>query len=181
GKTLLGVTGISFGLLCAATTPFLLPAFRRICLPYVPATEVQMKNIFQALSGRKGNLIDLGSGDGRIVIEAARQGFVAVGVELNPWLVAYSKFRSYLAGTSKNTKFKTSNLFKESLSKYDNIVIFGVDSLMEPLGNKLKAEVTEDSLIIACRFPFHNDNNVSKKYHSVIGNGIDTVWTYKKS
>lgn len=47
--------------------PFVSPAFRKICLPYVPATHQQIKNVIRALSGRSGSLIDLGSGDGRIV------------------------------------------------------------------------------------------------------------------
>lgn len=47
--------------------PFVSPAFRKICLPYVPATSQQIRNVLQALEGRTGSLIDLGSGDGRIV------------------------------------------------------------------------------------------------------------------
>lgn len=47
--------------------PFVSPAFRKICLPYVPATCQQVKNVIRALNGRSGSLIDLGSGDGRIV------------------------------------------------------------------------------------------------------------------
>ena len=46
---------------------FISPAFRKICLPYVPATRQQIKNVIRALNGRSGSLIDLGSGDGRIV------------------------------------------------------------------------------------------------------------------
>lgn len=47
--------------------PFVSPAFRKICLPYVPATRQQIKNVIRALNGRSGSFIDLGSGDGRIV------------------------------------------------------------------------------------------------------------------
>lgn len=62
---------MSLGGLAAAISivciPFLSPAFRKICLPYVPATNQQVQNVLQALKGRSGSLIDLGSGDGRIV------------------------------------------------------------------------------------------------------------------
>ena len=47
--------------------PFVSPALRRICLPYVPATTTQVSNVMKAVKGRNGQLIDLGSGDGRIV------------------------------------------------------------------------------------------------------------------
>ena len=57
----------------ALTAPFLLPALRKICLPFVPATSAQVKNVFTALSGRSGSLIDIGSGDGRIVSNTAAE------------------------------------------------------------------------------------------------------------
>ena len=76
GKVLLGIAGASFVGVFAAAAPFLLPAARRVCLPYVPATTEQVQNVMTLLKDRpSGRLIDLGSGDGRIVIEAARRGF----------------------------------------------------------------------------------------------------------
>lgn len=57
-------TGIGLLVGCA---PFILPALRKVCLPYVPATDRQVKNVMKILRKRKGNVIDLGSGDGRIV------------------------------------------------------------------------------------------------------------------
>ena len=52
------------------------------------ATTTQVSNVRQALQGRSSRtaastLLDIGSGDGRIVISAARDGFQATGVELN--------------------------------------------------------------------------------------------------
>lgn len=47
--------------------PFVSPALRRFCLPYVPATTQQIENVLEALQGRSGKLLDIGSGDGRIV------------------------------------------------------------------------------------------------------------------
>lgn len=58
--------GLSF-IAVAATIPFLIPAIRKIVLPFVPATNTQIANLKKALTGKKGTLIDLGSGDGRIV------------------------------------------------------------------------------------------------------------------
>lgn len=50
-----------------AMVPFLLPALRKYCLPYIPATEVQIKKVCEVMKGRKGAVVDLGSGDGRVV------------------------------------------------------------------------------------------------------------------
>ena len=60
------ITGTGFGLL-AVTIPFVLPALRKYCLPYVPATPVQIRTVLSQLKGRSGKVVDLGSGDGRVV------------------------------------------------------------------------------------------------------------------
>jgi hypothetical protein len=57
--------------LTVLAVPFLTPALRRHALPYVPATRQQLDNIFNLLkqysTAPRRHLIDLGSGDGRIV------------------------------------------------------------------------------------------------------------------
>jgi hypothetical protein len=62
-----GVSGTIVVGVYSLTIPFVAPAFRRVCLPFVPATTSQVSNVMRALKGRKGNLLDIGSGDGRIV------------------------------------------------------------------------------------------------------------------
>lgn len=59
--------GVALGLtvVCA---PFISPALRKFCLPFIPATKTQIENILTALKGCKGRLLDIGSGDGRIVL-----------------------------------------------------------------------------------------------------------------
>ena len=58
--------GACFGLF-AVTIPFVIPALRKHCLPYVPATPLQIRIVLSQLKGRPGKVIDLGSGDGRMV------------------------------------------------------------------------------------------------------------------
>ncbi len=68
GKVLLGVFGMSFAAVTAVTLPFIMPALRRVCLPYVPATDRQVHNVMTLIKrSPNSKLIDLGSGDGRIV------------------------------------------------------------------------------------------------------------------
>lgn len=59
--------GGSLVALYAVAGPFIAPALRKICLPFVPATTTQVKNVLSALRSRSGTLVDIGSGDGRIV------------------------------------------------------------------------------------------------------------------
>ena len=94
----IGGAGLAITTICV---PFVLPALRAVCLPYVPATTTQLVNVSKALRGRSTNhptLVDIGSGDGRIVIQAAKGGFAAHGVELNRWLVYFSRWSAWRRG-----------------------------------------------------------------------------------
>ncbi|XP_066182688.1 ATP synthase subunit C lysine N-methyltransferase isoform X2 [Sylvia atricapilla] len=158
GWGLLVTAGVGGALvaLYAVATPFVTPALRKVCLPFVPATAVQIQNVLKMLENRSGSLVDIGSGDGRIVIAAAKKGFQAVGYELNPWLVWYSRYRAWRDGVHQNTKFYISDLWK-----------------MPQLEKKLEEELECNARIIACRFPFPcwiPDHTT--------GEGIDTVWAY---
>jgi len=175
GKVILGIFGATFAGVTALTLPFVLPALRKVCLPYVPATTTQVNNVMKLLNGRKGLLVDLGSGDGRIVIEAARRGFLAEGVELNPWLVWFSRISALKHGVRGHTKFHTKDLWKYDLSGFDNVVIFGVEQMMPQLEQKLFKELPPEGCIIACRFPFPN-----WPIEQTQGQGIDSVWKYSR-
>nr|XP_034957200.1 ATP synthase subunit C lysine N-methyltransferase isoform X2 [Zootoca vivipara] len=173
GLLVTGVIGGTLVALYAVATPFIAPALRKHCLPYVPATSKQVENVLRMLKGRNGPLVDIGSGDGRIVIAAAKVGFKAVGYELNPWLVWYSRYCAWREGVHQNAKFYISDLWKVSFSQYTNVVIFGVPQMMWQLEKKLGEELAFDARVIACRFPFpHWRPNQS------LGEGIDTVWAY---
>ncbi|XP_044151066.1 ATP synthase subunit C lysine N-methyltransferase isoform X2 [Bufo gargarizans] len=156
GLVATGFVGGTLLTLYAVATPFVLPALRKICLPYVPASETQVENVLKMLQFRSGTVVDIGSGDGRIVISAAKTGFQAVGYELNPWLVWYSKYRAWREGVHQNAKFHISDLWK-----------------MPKLEEKLKMELSLTARVIACRFPFPHwiPDHIS-------GQGIDTVWVY---
>ena len=71
GKWVLGLTGVSVFGIVAISSSFIAPALRKFCLPYVPATTRQVANVMQMLRGGSGKVIDLGSGDGRIVSSTA--------------------------------------------------------------------------------------------------------------
>lgn len=173
GLIVTGVVGGSLVALYAVTAPFVAPALRNVCLPFVPATTVQVANVLSALRARSGRLVDIGSGDGRIVIAAAKQGFRASGFELNPWLVWYSRYKAWREGVHHSTSFHISDLWKVSFASYSNVVIFGVPQMMERLENKLASELPSTAKVVACRFPFP-----TWVPEQTVGEGIDTVWVY---
>ncbi|XP_060940353.1 ATP synthase subunit C lysine N-methyltransferase [Limanda limanda] len=173
GLVVTGVLGGSLVALYAGAAPFVAPALRRICLPFVPATTAQVENVLQALRVRSGSLVDIGSGDGRIVIAAAKHGFQASGFELNPWLVWYSRYKAWREGVHSSTSFHISDLWKVSFAQYSNVVIFGVPQMMDQLELKLARELPSSAKVVACRFPFP-----TWVPEHTAGEGIDTVWVY---
>ncbi|CAL8313888.1 ATP synthase subunit C lysine N-methyltransferase [Gadus morhua] len=168
-----GIIGGSLVALYAVTAPFVTPALRKICLPFVPATTTQVENVLKVLRTRSGTLVDIGSGDGRIVIAAAKRGFHASGFELNPWLVWYSRYRAWREGVHHSTSFHISDLWKVSFAEYSNVVIFGVPQMMDQLELKLSSDLQSTARVVACRFPFP-----SWVPDQMAGEGIDTVWVY---
>ncbi|XP_041133957.1 adenine nucleotide translocase lysine N-methyltransferase isoform X2 [Polyodon spathula] len=113
----------------------IMPGFRRVPLklqvPYVPASHAQVRSVMTLLQGRSGNIADLGSGDGRIVLEAYRQGFQpVVGYELNPWLIRLSNFHAWRAGYSGKVSFRQEDLWKVSLAECRNVTVFLAPSVV---------------------------------------------------
>ena len=74
-------------------------------------------------------LMDLGSGDGRTVITAAKRGATAVGVEYNPDMVALSKRNAEKEGVAGKASFMQADLFKTDLSKATVITMFLLPSI----------------------------------------------------
>lgn len=67
GLLFTGIVGGALVAVYAVATPFITPALRAVCVPFVPATAKQVENVLKALRSRRGPLVDVGSGDGRIV------------------------------------------------------------------------------------------------------------------
>jgi len=74
-------------------------------------------------------LIDLGSGDGRTVITAAKRGLTAHGIEYNPEMVALSQKNAAAAGVTDKATFAKADLFESDFSKAQVITMFLLPSI----------------------------------------------------
>lgn len=77
----------------------------------------------------KDVLIDLGSGDGRTVITAAKRGLKATGIEYNPEMVELSKRSAAAAGVSDRASFMKADLFETDLGQAQVITMFLLPSI----------------------------------------------------
>jgi SAM-dependent methyltransferase len=84
-------------------------------------------------------VMDLGSGDGRLVISAAKRGATALGIEYNPDLVALSRKNAAEEGVSNRARFVQEDLFEADLSKATVITLF----LLSKLNLKLRPQLLD--------------------------------------
>jgi precorrin-6B methylase 2 len=82
-------------------------------------------------------VMDLGSGDGRTVITAAKRGSRALGIEYNPDMVDLSKKNAAAAGVTERAKFEKADLFETDFSKAQVITMFLLPSINMKLRPKL--------------------------------------------
>jgi hypothetical protein len=75
------------------------------------------------------NLVDLGSGDGRTVITAAKRGATARGIEFNPKMVELSKYTAEKEGVVGKATFENADIFQTDFSKADVVTMFLLTSL----------------------------------------------------
>ena len=86
-------------------------------VPYVNTPmEIVERMLRMAEVGPGDSLIDLGAGDGRIVIEAAKRGARGLGVDLDPSLVRLATGNARKAGVANRARFETRDIFDTDLS-----------------------------------------------------------------
>jgi len=86
-------------------------------VPYVQTPmEIVERMMRMAQVGKGDRLIDLGSGDGRIVIEAAKRGATGLGVDLDPSLVRQATENAARQGVGERARFEVRDIFETDLS-----------------------------------------------------------------
>lgn len=84
---------------------------------------------------------DLGSGDGRIVIAAARcHGARAVGIEIDPFRYLFARVAVLFAGLRRKVQIKYGNMYVQDISRATVVTLF----LYQPTNNKLKEKLLKE-------------------------------------
>lgn len=105
---------------------------------WVPTPQAVVDKMLDMAKVTKDDFVmDLGSGDGRTVITAAKRGARAMGVEYNPDMVELSKKNAEAAGVSARATFVKADLFETDFSKADVITMFLLPSINMKLRPKL--------------------------------------------
>jgi SAM-dependent methyltransferase len=97
---------------------------------WLPTPEALVERMLtMAQVGPRDVVYDLGSGDGRLVIAAARRGARAVGVEFNPDLVAVSEGRARAAGVADKARFVRGDIFETAFPDATVVTLYLLSTL----------------------------------------------------
>jgi hypothetical protein len=148
---------------CAA---FVLAAFQcpaalaqaegNIIAPFVTTpTDVVDRMLAIAGTGPADYVVDLGSGDGRIVIAAAKKfGARGLGLELDPKLVEQSRASARAAGVAGRTEFRVEDVLRADFSKASVVTVYLLPGLMAELAPLFLDKLKPGSRVVTHAFVF---------------------------
>ena len=128
---------------CLAFCAPLLAQGEELDVPYVTTPQNVVDAMLELAGVKLGDtLLDLGSGDGRIVVTAARRfGVAGTGIEIDPRLVQLARENAQKAGVADKASFREQDLFATDLAPYTVITMYllpDVNLKLKPVLQKLK-------------------------------------------
>ena len=138
---------------CAQEAPA--AAERRPDVIYVPTPQPVVDAMLKLARVRKGDILyDLGSGDGRIPITAAKvHGVHATGIDIDPDRIAEANANVKAAGVGNLVTIKRADLFTSDFRDASVVTLYLLGSLNEKLRPKLLRELKPGTRIVSHAFP----------------------------
>ena len=126
----------------------------RLDVPYVPTPqEVVDRMLALAKVGKNDVLYDLGCGDGRIVVTAARQlGARGTGIDIDPVRIAEAQDNARKAGVDKRVSFKVGDLFQTDLSDASVVTLYLLPTINPRLRPRLWQQLKVGSRVVSHAF-----------------------------
>ena len=148
-------------------------------VPYVPTKEEVVDKMLQMAGvGPKDIVYDLGSGDGRIVIAAARKyGAKGMGVDIDPQRIREAKENAKAANVTDKVTFKQADLFSVDVSPATVVTLYLLPSVNMKLRPKLLSELKPGTRVVSHNYDMGDwkpDQTVELEGHTVY------LWTVKE-
>jgi SAM-dependent methyltransferase len=129
-------------------------AARELDVPYLPTTEPAVQAMLKLAGVKSTDVVyDLGCGDGRIVIAAAKDfGARAVGVDLNPERIQEARSNAKKAGVEDRVRFEEGDLFTADIHDATVVTLFLLTSVNQKLRPKLLADLKPGTRVVSNTF-----------------------------
>src|SRR3982074_1708618 len=123
-------------------------------VPYVPTTEAAVKAMLKLADVKKTDVVyDLGCGDGRIVIAAAKDfGAHAVGIDINPVRINEARENAKKAGVENLVRFEENDLFQADIHQASVVTIFLFPDIHLRLRPKLLKDLKPGTRLVSNTF-----------------------------
>ena len=146
--------GAVLTLACAAAGATAQTATPALDVPYVPTPEPVVNAMLKLAQVKRGDVLyDLGSGDGRIVIAAAkRYGVRGTGVDIDPQRVREANTNARKAGVAKQVRFLNQDLFAIDFSEATVVTLYLLPRINLQLRPKLLTELRPGTRIVSHGF-----------------------------
>ena len=124
--------------------------------PYIPTKMDHIRKILKLAQIKKGKrFYELGSGDGRVVIAAAKLKAESVGIEQSLIRVLISRFKA-MKLKLKNARFIHGNIFSKNYSDADIVYVYLLTKGVKKREGKLKKELKKSSIVITQTYHLSN-------------------------
>ena len=152
-----GIAGrilVVFALLAGASWAAVARQKPDLDVPFVPTPQAVVDRMLSLAQVKKGDVLyDLGSGDGRIVITAARQyGARGVGIDLDPERIREARANATKAGVDGQVKFIAGDLFKTDLSNANVVTLYLLNSVNRDLRPQLWKQLKVGTRVVSHAF-----------------------------
>src|ERR1700693_968013 len=123
-------------------------------VPYVPTTEAAVTGMLKLADVKKTDVVyDLGCGDGRIVIAAAKTfGAHGVGIDINPDRIREAKENARKAGVENLVRFEENDFFKADIHEATVVTLFLLNTINLALRPKLLQDLKPGTRIVSNTF-----------------------------
>src|SRR5437016_3826982 len=123
-------------------------------VPYVPTTEEAVKAMLKLADVKKSDIVyDLGCGDGRIVIAAAKEYAAhGVGIDINPERIQEAEENAKKAGVEKLVRFVENDLFDADIHEASVVTLFLLNSVNLKLRPKLLMDLKPGTRVVSNTF-----------------------------
>lgn len=138
--------------------------------PYYPSSVRELDRLIESgdipmpADDKKGiSFVDIGAGDGRFVVWAAKNGFhKSEGVEYNPFLFLLGNLKLILRGLGRRAKVYKGDFKKHKYDKYNLAYMYIFSEHMEKIQDKLFSEMPKGSVIITNTFTLKNKEPIKQ-------------------
>ena len=130
------------------------PEQKNLDVPYVPTPQAVVDEMLRIAAVTKGDVVyDLGSGDGRIIITAAKKyGVRGVGVDIDPDRIKEANANAAQAGVTDRVKFVEQDLFQTDLKEASVVTLYLLPAINLKLRPKLWRELKPGTRVVSHSF-----------------------------